>query len=39
MRYAKFVFLAVFAACSLNAQEVTAGIYGNRAGRFVRRHS
>src|SRR3982074_1279711 len=28
MRYAKFVFLAVFAACSLNAQEVTAGIYG-----------
>jgi hypothetical protein len=28
MRYVSFVFLAVFAAGSLNAQEVTAGIYG-----------
>src|SRR5260370_36880434 len=28
MRFAKFIVVAAFAAFSLNAQEVTAGIYG-----------
>jgi hypothetical protein len=28
MRYAKLILVAAFATCSLNAQEVTAGIYG-----------